>query len=83
MVGPRPERPEFAEILSSRIPFYDYRQGVPPGMTGWAQINLPEEEAAPNAMLTLEYDLYYIKHMSLSLNVYILLHALKSKLISA
>ncbi len=83
MVGPRPERPEFSEILSSKIPFYDYRQSVPPGMTGWAQINVPEEEAAPNAMLTLEYDLYYIKHMCLSLNVYILLHALKSKLISS
>ncbi|MDQ6664617.1 MAG: sugar transferase [Acidobacteriota bacterium] len=83
MVGPRAERPEFVEILSSKIPFYDYRQSVPPGMTGWAQINVPEELAAPNTMLTLEYDLYYIKHMSLSLNVYILLHALKSKLISS
>ncbi len=83
MAGPRPEPPEFAEILSSKIPFYDYRQGVAPGITGWAQINVPEDDAPPNAMPTLEYDLYYIKNMSLSLNVYILLHALKSKLISS
>jgi exopolysaccharide biosynthesis polyprenyl glycosylphosphotransferase len=64
-VGPRPERPEFVEPLERLIPFYGWRHFVRPGLTGWAQINLPYGSGVEDARRKLEYDLHYIRHHSL------------------
>lgn len=81
LVGPRPERPEFIETLSSAIPFYRERLLVPPGITGWAQIKYPYAASIDAARRKLQYDLYYIKHMSLLLDVTILLRTVKTILV--
>jgi lipopolysaccharide/colanic/teichoic acid biosynthesis glycosyltransferase len=73
MVGPRPERPEFAELLERQIPFYRTRLMVRPGLTGWAQVNMPYGDSVEGAALKLEYDLYYIKHRSLLFDLWIVL----------
>jgi len=73
-VGPRPERPEFVELLKSEIPFYDLRHCVNPGITGWAQIGYPYGASVRDAKEKLEFDLYYIKNYSLFLDVMILIH---------
>lgn len=77
-VGPRPERPEFVQALSEKIPFYRQRHCVKPGLTGWAQINHKYGDTIEDTITKLEYDLYYIKHISLSLDVYIILNTLKT-----
>jgi lipopolysaccharide/colanic/teichoic acid biosynthesis glycosyltransferase len=64
-VGPRPERPEFVELLRRRIPFYDERHSVRPGITGWAQVNYPYGATVEDASNKLEYDLFYLKNMSI------------------
>jgi exopolysaccharide biosynthesis polyprenyl glycosylphosphotransferase len=64
-VGPRPERPEFVEELEARIPYYAWRHFVRPGLTGWAQVNLPYGSSIEDARRKLEYDLYYVRHYSL------------------
>lgn len=76
-VGPRPERPEFVQALSEKIPFYRQRHCVKPGLTGWAQINHKYGDTIEDTITKLEYDLYYIKHISLSLDIYIILNTLK------
>jgi lipopolysaccharide/colanic/teichoic acid biosynthesis glycosyltransferase len=81
LVGPRPESPEVADIFSRKNLVHDYRFNVPPGITGWAQINLTVAEQAADPLNALEYDLYYIKHMSLALNTYILMTTFKNRLI--
>jgi exopolysaccharide biosynthesis polyprenyl glycosylphosphotransferase len=73
LVGPRPERPEFIERLEREIPFYRARLMVPPGLTGWAQINLPYADSIDAARAKLEYDLYYVKHRSLLFDLTIVL----------
>ncbi len=73
LVGPRPERPEFVEVLDSQIPYYSVRHTVTPGITGWAQINYPYGASIDDALKKLEYDLYYIKNMSIVLDLKILL----------
>lgn len=73
LVGPRPERPEFVEDLKKEIPFYSLRHFTMPGMTGWAQINYPYGASLRDAKEKLEYDLYYISHMNLLLDMRILL----------
>jgi len=82
IVGPRPERPEFVQILSSRIPFYRQRHCVRPGITGWAQINYKYGDTLEDTIEKLEYDLFYIKNMSFSLDTYIIFHTLKTMLLS-
>ncbi len=77
-VGPRPERPEFVKALSEKIPFYRQRHFVKPGITGWAQINHKYGDTVEDTITKLEYDLYYIKHISPSLDVYIVLNTLKT-----
>jgi exopolysaccharide biosynthesis polyprenyl glycosylphosphotransferase len=77
LVGPRPERPEIVEMLVDRIPFYAERMNVPPGLTGWAQIRYPYGNTIEDARRKLEYDLYYIKHLSLRLDLQILLSTLR------
>ena len=80
IAGPYPERPEWIPALSSRIPFYAQRQSVRPGMTGWAQIK--REAEVEDTLRALEYDLYYIKNLSLFLDMYIIFYALKGVLLS-
>ncbi|OYW09079.1 MAG: hypothetical protein B7X34_07425 [Acidobacteriia bacterium 12-62-4] len=77
-VGPRPERPEFVKALSEKIPFYRQRHFVKPGITGWAQINHKYGDTVEDTITKLEYNLYYIKHISPSLDFYIVLNTLKT-----
>ncbi len=77
IVGPRPERPEFVDVLSQKIPYYNLRHSIPPGITGWAQINHKYGETLEDVVTKLEYDLYYLKNMSFSLDLYILFHTAK------
>jgi exopolysaccharide biosynthesis polyprenyl glycosylphosphotransferase len=72
LVGPRPERPAFVEQLSRAIPHYDDRAVVRPGITGWAQVNYPYGASVEDARMKLAYDLYYVKHRSLFLDLLIL-----------
>jgi len=72
-VGPRPERPEFVEELAAEIPFYRVRHAVKPGMAGWALVKQGYGASKEDALLKLQYDLYYIKHQSLWLDIVILL----------
>jgi sugar transferase (PEP-CTERM system associated) len=82
LVGPRPERPEFVCSLSEKIPFYSYRHCVKPGITGWAQINYKYGDTMEDTIIKLEYDLYYIKNLALSLDTFIIFHTLKVMLFS-
>lgn len=76
-IGPRPERPEFRNILEKKIPFYNYRHLARPGITGWAQINYPYGSSVKDALEKLRYDLYYIKNRSFILDLLILLKSIK------
>lgn len=80
-VGPRPERPHFVEKLRRVIPYYDERHAVRPGITGWAQVKFPYGSTLEDAEEKLEYDLYYVKHMSLLLDVAIVLETAKVMLL--
>ena len=82
IAGPRPERPEFVKTLSEMIPYYRQRHCVKPGITGWAQINYKYGDTIEDTIAKLEYDLYYIKNMSVSLDAYIFFHTLKTMLLS-
>jgi exopolysaccharide biosynthesis polyprenyl glycosylphosphotransferase len=77
LVGPRPERPEIVRRLAAQIPFYDERENAMPGLTGWAQIQYPYGNTIEDARRKLEYDLYYIKNLSLSLDLQIILRTLR------
>jgi len=81
MVGPRPERPEFVEALCAQIPYYRQRHCVRPGITGWAQINYKYGDTMEDTIAKLEYDLFYIKNMSLTLDGYIIFHTVKAMLL--
>ncbi|MCU1260889.1 MAG: sugar transferase [Bryobacterales bacterium] len=80
VVGPRPASPEDSEVLSAKLPLFDYRHNVLPGMTGWAQINSSGGRQL-ESVDELEYDLYYIKHMSQALDGYILLNTFKNRVL--
>jgi len=80
-VGPRPERPEFVEDLTRQIPFYGQRHVVKPGVTGWAQVRYTYGASVEDAMEKLQYDLFYIKNMSLALDAYIVLETIKTVLV--
>ena len=82
IVGPRPERPEFVQVLTNLIPFYAHRHSVRPGITGWAQINYKYGESVEDTIVKLEYDLYYIKNLSPTLDAYIMFHTAKAMLAS-
>jgi sugar transferase (PEP-CTERM system associated) len=73
LVGPRPERPEFVKELDLLVPYYSVRHAVTPGITGWAQINYPYGATIEESFRKLEYDLYYVKNMSILLDLQILL----------
>ena len=76
-VGPRPERPEFVERLSQEIPYYDLRHAVRPGITGWAQVCYEYGASVEQAREKLKYDLYYVKNMSVSLDLVIIVKSIK------
>jgi sugar transferase (PEP-CTERM system associated) len=76
-VGPRPERPYFVEQLAQRIPFYQQRHAVKPGVTGWAQVKYQYGSTVEDAVEKLRYDLYYIKHMSIFFDLTIVLDTVK------
>jgi lipopolysaccharide/colanic/teichoic acid biosynthesis glycosyltransferase len=76
-VGPRPERPEFVAQLREVIPYYDYRHGVRPGITGWAQVNFPYGATVDDSRQKLEYDLYYLKNFSVLMDLFILVKTVK------
>lgn len=82
-VGPRPERPEFVEKLNEKIPFYNERHLVRPGLSGWAQINYDYGASEEDAMEKLQYDLYYAKNRSVALETAIMLKTLKTILTGA
>ena len=72
-VGPRPERPEFVEKLSEKIPYYNERHRVKPGLSGWAQIRYPYGASEEDGFEKLQYDLYYVKNCSVLLDMLVLL----------
>lgn len=73
LVGPRAERPELVDMLQEQIPFYRARLFVNPGITGWAQVNYGYASTIDHTIVKLEYDLYYIKHRNLLLDILIIL----------
>lgn len=81
-VGPRPERPEFVRELKDKIPFYQERHALKPGITGWAQVCYPYGSSIQDAYEKLQYDLYYVKNYSLFLDFVILLQTLEVVLLS-
>jgi sugar transferase (PEP-CTERM system associated) len=81
LVGPRPERPTFVEQLTSQIPFYGQRHFVRPGLTGWAQVRYTYGASVEDAMEKLQYDLFYIKNMSLAFDAFIALVTVKTVLL--
>ena len=77
-VGPRPERPPFVERLTWEIPYYGQRHVVRPGLTGWAQVKYTYGASVEDALMKLQYDLFYIKNVSLSLDLFILFSTVKT-----
>jgi len=77
-VGPRPERPEFVSWLSEEIPFYDVRTTIRPGLTGWAQIRYGYGATLAESREKLAYDLYYVKHKTLGLDLLIMFETIKT-----
>jgi exopolysaccharide biosynthesis polyprenyl glycosylphosphotransferase len=77
VVGPRPERPQFVDQLSEALPVYRARHAVKPGLTGWAQVRYGYGNSVEDARIKLEYDLYYVKHVSLYLDLLILLQTVR------
>jgi lipopolysaccharide/colanic/teichoic acid biosynthesis glycosyltransferase len=72
-IGPRPERPHFVAELAAVMPFYETRHVVKPGLTGWAQVNYSYGETLKDSLIKLQYDLYYIKHRSIFLDLNIVI----------
>ena len=81
-VGPRPERPEFVADLTQQIRFYGQRHIVRPGLTGWAQVRYTYGASVEHALEKLQYDLFYIKHCTVSFDLLILFSTIKTVLLS-
>ena len=77
LIGPRPERPHFVHDLRSKIPYYDLRHTVRPGITGWAQICFHYAASVEDSHMKLQYDLFYVKNLSLWLDLRIFLRTLQ------
>lgn len=73
IVGPRPERPVFVKQIAAQLPFYQTRHVIKPGLTGWAQVNHTYTNTIDDALIKLQYDLFYIKHRSIFLDINILI----------
>lgn len=80
VIGPRPERPIFVDQIAENIPLYKTRHVIKPGLTGWAQVNYPYGENLEDSLMKLRYDLYYIKHRSMFLDVNIFVKTLSTVL---
>lgn len=80
IIGPRPERPVFVEQIASTIPLYQTRHVIKPGLTGWAQVNYPYGSNLEDSLMKLRYDLYYIKHRSLFLDINIVVKTMSTVL---
>ncbi len=80
LVGPRAEQPEMVEAFEKEIPFYRYRHGVRPGLTGWAQVNWGYAATVEETMVKLSYDLYYVRHMSPMLDISIMWRSIRTVL---
>lgn len=81
VIGPRPERPIFVNEIAEKMPFYETRHVIKPGLTGWAQVNYSYGETFDDSLIKLQYDLYYIKHRSLFLDVNIIFKTLGTVLL--
>jgi sugar transferase (PEP-CTERM system associated) len=81
LVGPRPERPEFVQQLTEQIPFYGQRHAIRPGLTGWAQVRYTYGSSVEDAMEKLQYDLFYIKHLSMAFDLFIIISTIKTVLL--
>lgn len=80
VIGPRPERPIFVDEIASVMPFYETRHVVKPGLTGWAQVNYSYGDSISDSLMKLQYDLYYIKHRSVFLDINIVFKTLSTVL---
>lgn len=78
IIGPRPERPVFVTEISAIIPLYQTRHVIKPGLTGWAQVNYSYGSNLEDSLMKLRYDLYYIKHRSLFLDINIVLKTMST-----
>ncbi len=78
VIGPRPERPMFVKEIAIKMPFYETRHVIKPGLTGWAQVNYSYGETIDDSLIKLQYDLYYIKHRSLFLDISIMFKTLST-----
>ncbi|WP_130734333.1 exopolysaccharide biosynthesis polyprenyl glycosylphosphotransferase [Flavobacterium sp. J27] len=78
IIGPRPERPVFVDEIAKNIPLYQTRHVIKPGLTGWAQVNYPYGVSLEDSLMKLRYDLYYIKHRSLFLDINIVMKTLST-----
>ena len=77
LIGPRPERPEIEEDLYEKIPNYEFRSKIKPGISGWAQVNYPYGSSLEDTRIKLSYDLYYIKNFSIFLDFLIFIKTIK------
>ncbi len=77
LIGPRPERPQLEEKLNEKIPNYKYRHIVKPGLSGWAQVNLPYGSSISDSSEKLSYDLFYIQNKSIWLDLLIFIQTIK------
>lgn len=82
-VGPRPERPEFIQELCKQVPYYGQRHAVRPGLTGWAQVRHRYGSTVDDSLQKLQYDLFYIKHMSFATDMVIIAETVKTVLVRA
>lgn len=77
LVGPRPERPEFVRELAKKIPYYEQRHSVKPGLAGWAQLRYPYGATEKDAYEKLQYDLYYVKNYNIVMDLFILIQTVE------
>lgn len=80
VIGPRPERPFFVKEIAEIMPFYETRHVIKPGLTGWAQVNYSYGESIDDSLIKLQYDLYYIKHRSVFLDMNIAIKTISTVL---
>jgi len=73
IIGPRPERPVFVEMITEKMPLYTARHSIKPGLTGWAQINYRYTDSIEDSIEKLKYDLFYIKHRSIFMDINIII----------
>jgi lipopolysaccharide/colanic/teichoic acid biosynthesis glycosyltransferase len=80
IIGPRPERPVFVNEIAEVMPFYETRHIMKPGLTGWAQVNYSYGDSIEDSLIKLQYDLYYIKHRSVFLDIDIIIKTISTVL---